>query len=662
MGIENRDRAFSFLNNLATEKGYVTFDNIMDCSDNYSLSIQEFDWLSNELSLHGVLIYDEEPTQTEVKEEQYEDHAQLDYEEIYIKIVEIDSSLKPFVDYVKNVIPPQRKEVSQLQLLIAEGNEFARERMICMHLRIALRLALNRYEMYGADLEETIGDACVGLITAVDKYEAEINGAFASYASLWITQNISRNQSTQNPLIYFPVHKKETYYEIYSYLDSIGYIYKNQICNKKEAYKLIEKKFKLSDECINEVYMMTEQICDSINCYLDEEYNDKDIPNQLITEFTCEDLAIRSTLKGCIEKILEQLKDKEREVIEKRYGLLDGTFRTLQEVSDEYDVTRERVRQIEAKAFRKIKSKRNIKLLIDYAEDFCDISDYIENVSEQSRCENSSSESVKVNPTQLLIDNNNKQNNILKSSYKTITEVRQVDISNEDNNKNDVDISSTNTITVDDKLLKKHVKLFEKYLKDEQFFERVIQNWMIDFEIMIHEIERISNINILEKMNDNIYHDVLENICYTSKVNQYKKILKYYIKCLKNNLLYEETIDENDNEDVINVAWEREELIILVTTYFKTKKFNSSNIKKAQEHISCFLKKRFEIITGKTAPEKFRNYAGIRLQSQRIKSLDPESTCKGMQGTYSQQLVVEEYLENPEKILFEAYKIYHKYI
>ena len=95
------------------------------------------------------------------------------------------------------VIPPQRGEIRQLKYQIVDGNTYARERMIEMHLRLALRVALQRAETYDMDIEDAIGYACIGLVIAVDKYDPDTSGAFASYASLWMIQNISRVQSTQ---------------------------------------------------------------------------------------------------------------------------------------------------------------------------------------------------------------------------------------------------------------------------------------------------------------------------------------------------------------------------------------------------------------------------------------------------------------------------------
>ena len=169
---EARQLAYKALLQLSEKQGYITFDNIMDYADQYALPIQDFDWLSNSLTTFGIIIYPDTPTRhEESSDDEYDDFAQSNYDDVYRRIVERVPSLQPFVNEVKNIIPPQRKEIRQLKYQIAEGNRFARQRMIEMHLRIALRIALQRSETYDMDLEDAIGYACIGLIIAVDKYD-----------------------------------------------------------------------------------------------------------------------------------------------------------------------------------------------------------------------------------------------------------------------------------------------------------------------------------------------------------------------------------------------------------------------------------------------------------------------------------------------------------
>ena len=107
--------------------------------------------------------------------------------------------------------------------------------------------------------------------------------------------------------------------------------------------------------------------------------------------------------------------------------------------------------------------------------------------------------------------------------------------------------------------------------------------------------------------------------------------------------------------------WVREEVVILVTEYFRTKKWSSEEISETHRMISDFLRKREEILTGEPVSDVFRDYAGIRMQSGRVRCLDPETHYAGMQGTKLQKEIVQEYLRDPQTLIREAQQIYEKY-
>ena len=115
------------------------------------------------------------------------------------------------------------------------------------------------------------------------------------------------------------------------------------------------------------------------------------------------------------------------------------------------------------------------------------------------------------------------------------------------------------------------------------------------------------------------------------------------------------------SESNLQRKWVREEVVILVTEYFRTKNLSTEEISETHQMISNFLRKREEILTGESVSEIFRDYAGIRMQSGRIRCLDPETHYSGMQGTKLQKEIVQEYLQAPSKMMEEAKKIYAKY-
>lgn len=386
MGRDLRQEALAYLLEKADKYGYVTFDDIMDCADANSLPIQDFDWLSSAITIRGVLVYDEAPTignriVQNNEDDEYNDYAQSDYEYVYDRIIELDGSLREFVSEVRNIKPPQWKEFSQLKYQVIEGNQHARNRMIEMHLRIALRIALQRTEAYDMDIEDAIGEACIGLVTAVDKYDPDTNGAFGSYAAMWILQNISRRQSTQRVLMYYPVHKKDTYFSAYPLLKAEGYAGDIDSINNPKVYELLSEKLSFTNEqtedviyasvpfeSYEELYHMFFENFDVFEKHESIQMKGDFYPQELISEEDVEENISDIMMHEQLLEVLETLTEREQRVLELRYGLKNGAPKTLEEVGAAFNVTRERVRQIEAKALRKLRHPSRSRKLRDYID------------------------------------------------------------------------------------------------------------------------------------------------------------------------------------------------------------------------------------------------------------------------------------------------------
>lgn len=374
---EPRQVAYEELTQLAKRRGYVTYDDIMDYSDNFSLSLQDFDWLTNSLTTVGIIIYSESPASAEQFNDEVDDYAQIDYEAVYSRIKELSPALAPFVDAVREIRPPQRNETKKLKYQVTEGNQHARDRMIEMNLRLALRIALQRAESYDMDIEDAVSYACLGLITAVDKYDPDLSGPFASYAGMWVWQNISREQPNRRPLIYYPVHIKEGYFSVYSFLKQYGCIG----CSDMKFCNEIREKIMSQLECdersamsVIEQATAIEYIEDALNLseenYPELEYIDrlgltfmKLSPDAVVSADAVFEDVYRDTMRVAIENALETLKPRERQVICERYGLSDGVEKTLEEIGSSMNVTRERIRQIETKALRKLRRLGEIMYL-----------------------------------------------------------------------------------------------------------------------------------------------------------------------------------------------------------------------------------------------------------------------------------------------------------
>ena len=172
------------------KKGFLTFVDIMDMSDAYSLSVSEVDQLSEALEIRGIIIYETAPIGKDV--DHFEDYSRIDYEAIFEEIISLSPDLEYVVELIRKLPPPQYGEITALTMQTAAGNAYARERLILIHLRVALKIALSMAKSHQYDIIDAVSAGFVGLVIAVDRFDPDGFSAFQSYASLWIQQNINR--------------------------------------------------------------------------------------------------------------------------------------------------------------------------------------------------------------------------------------------------------------------------------------------------------------------------------------------------------------------------------------------------------------------------------------------------------------------------------------
>ena len=358
---DNRQAALKQLLAIATANGFATFDDIMKCADDNSLSIGEFDWLVDAAGLRNVIIYDEAP-HSKLEDDEYDDYAQVDYDRTFAEVIEMNPELEPLINDIRNIVPPQRGEVRRLKYQVQEGNVHARQRMVEMYMRIAVRIAVSRAKTYDVDLIDTVGDAFVGLLTAVDRYDPDHSGPFISFASLWIYQNISREQSTRNPYIYFPVHRKEWFYTMYPLLKARGCTECDDALKCDKVTDMICQKVQCGREQAADVLTASLPICS----WEDIADSDMDYPEQRYLNIDIvEDVEERDRGK-VVRETLDKLTDRERTVLIDRYGLDDDVEKTLEQVGHKLGITRERVRQIEVKALKKLRHPTRSKKLKEF--------------------------------------------------------------------------------------------------------------------------------------------------------------------------------------------------------------------------------------------------------------------------------------------------------
>lgn len=334
----------------AGQQGYLTYDDIMNITDAFNLSVGELDSITEAIQIRGVIIYEEAPKQQENPDDQFDDYSRVDYDAIFDEVIELCEDLKPLIEEIRRIPAPQWGETSILCAQVREGNSFAKDRLINMNLRTVIKTALNLAKQYGFSIDDCIANGFAGLITAVENYDPSGFSNFQSYSSNWVRQIIQRECVPGWQKVYYPTHVKEKIYPIYA-----QYMYWDKyIGGNKGAEEYISETLELSKEEVMK-YLRIAIAQDEASFGIDgiDEMDDVMDPGLVVSEDEMFQTVHKSYSRSVILEVLQSLTDREREVLQLRNGLITGNPLTLDEIGQLYGVTRERVRQIETKAIRK---------------------------------------------------------------------------------------------------------------------------------------------------------------------------------------------------------------------------------------------------------------------------------------------------------------------
>ena len=292
-----------------------------------------------------------------------EDDVEMDKIDLSLpKGISIDDPVRMYLKEIGKIPLLKPHEEIEYAKRMMEGDEVAKQRLVEANLRLVVSIA-KRYVGRGMLFLDLIQEGNLGLIKAVEKFDYERGFKFSTYATWWIRQAITRAIADQARTIRIPVHMVETINKLIRLSRQLL-----QELGRDPKPEEIAKEMDMSEEKVREIMKIAQDPV-SLETPIGEE-EDSHLGDFIPDEdaLAPAEAAAYSLLKDQIEEVLGSLNEREQKVLKLRFGLEDGRARTLEEVGKEFDVTRERIRQIEAKALRKLRHPSRSKKLRDYLD------------------------------------------------------------------------------------------------------------------------------------------------------------------------------------------------------------------------------------------------------------------------------------------------------
>ena len=311
------------------------------------------------------LEFDEDDVAMDMDDEDVPDEKELqDISKLVIGDVKVNDSVKIYLKEIGKVpLLNAQQEIDLAQRIIA-GDEDAKQELINANLRLVISIA-KRYAGRGMPFLDLIQEGNMGLIKAVEKFDYTKGFKFSTYATWWIRQAITRAIADQARTIRIPVHMVETINKITRAQRQLV----QELGRDPTAEEISDRlEGALSAARIREIQRINQEpvsletpIGEEDDSHLGDFLEDKEVESP-------SDYTTKSLLKDELNEVMLELTDRERRVLELRYGLIDNHPRTLEEVGKVFGVTRERIRQIEAKAIKKLRTRKRVSRLGDYRE------------------------------------------------------------------------------------------------------------------------------------------------------------------------------------------------------------------------------------------------------------------------------------------------------
>ena len=339
------------------KKGKLTTKEINDVLEEMDFDVEQVDKLYDTLEGHNVEIVED------LADEELEKTITKDVDALEATVVEgIDDPVKVYLKEIGRVPLLTPQEEIDLAIRMAQGDVAARKRLSEANLRLVVSIA-KRYVGRGMQFLDLIQEGNLGLIKAVEKFDYTKGFKFSTYATWWIRQAITRAIADQARTIRIPVHMVETINKVKKISSQL--LHQN---GHEPSAEEIADEMGVSVEKVREIMRVAQEpvsletpIGEEEDSHLGDFIPDEDAPVPA-------EAAYHTLLREQLGDVLSTLTPREEKVLRLRFGLEDGRPRTLEEVGTEFNVTRERIRQIEAKALRKLRHPSRSKRLKDFLD------------------------------------------------------------------------------------------------------------------------------------------------------------------------------------------------------------------------------------------------------------------------------------------------------
>ena len=342
------------------EVGFITYEELAEELKGLEVSSDLLDELYNALMENDISVISESDLDDDSEEDDGGNLEDILKDDSIAKELTINDPVRMYLKEIGKISLLSLDEETELSKKIAEGDEMAKNRFAESNLRLVVSIA-KRYVGRGMLFLDLIQEGNIGLMKAVEKFDATKGYKFSTYATWWIRQAITRAIADQARTIRVPVHMVETINKLSRFQRQL-----TLELNREPTDEELAEKMNMSPEKIREVIKIAQDPV-SLETPIGEEEDSHlgdFVPDE--SNMSPEDFTVHEMLKEEISDVLLTLTEREEQVLRLRFGLDDGSSKTLEEVGQMFGVTRERIRQIEAKALRKLRHPSRSRKLKDF--------------------------------------------------------------------------------------------------------------------------------------------------------------------------------------------------------------------------------------------------------------------------------------------------------